>query len=81
METEHHARLFRIGRHQFLRIPHEFELPGDEVVICRDGVRLIVTPSKRRSRLLEVLATLQPIEDAFPSIEDPIAQDDIHFPT
>ena len=81
METECHARLFRIGRHQVLRIPRDFELPSDEVLIRGDGACLIIEPIKRRSRLREVLATLQPIEDEFPEIEDPIAQDDFNFPT
>ena len=39
---ERHARLFRNGRNQAVRIPREFEFPGDEVIIRKDGDRLIV---------------------------------------
>jgi antitoxin VapB len=67
--VERHARLFRNGRNQALRIPREFELPGDEVTIRKEGDRLIVEPA-RRSRLLEVLSTLKPIPDGFPDVDE-----------
>lgn len=31
--TERHVRLFRNGRNQAVRIPREFELPGEEAII------------------------------------------------
>ena len=40
-ETERHVRLFRNGRNQALRIPREFELPGDEAILRKEGDRLI----------------------------------------
>ena len=64
------AKLFRKGRNQAVRIPREFELPGDEVIIRRDGSRLIIEPVAEGS-LLELLATLQPIDEEFPPIPDP----------
>jgi antitoxin VapB len=70
------ARLFRNGRNQALRIPREFELPGDEALIRKDGDRLIIEPIPKRS-LLEVLATLEPLDEDFPEIEDPPAVDDV----
>ncbi len=33
--TERHARLFRNGRNQAVRIPREFELPGQKSVVRR----------------------------------------------
>jgi len=51
MNTQRHARLFRNGRNQALRIPREFELPGDEVTIHKDGDRLILEPVKTRKLL------------------------------
>jgi antitoxin VapB len=77
--TERHARLFRNGRNQALRIPREFELPGDEVIIHKEGDRLIVEPVKKRRTLLEILATLEPIDEEFPEIEDPPVQDENIF--
>lgn len=68
METQRHARLFRNGRNQALRIPREFELPGDEVIIHKDGDRLILEPVKTQ-RLLSVLATLTPVADQFPDVD------------
>lgn len=67
--TERRARLFRNGRNQAVRIPREFELPGDEVILYKDGERLIVEPVKKQTHLLELLATLEPIEDVFPDVD------------
>jgi len=47
MQTERHVHLFRNGRSQALRIPKEFELEGDEVIIRKDGDRLIIEPIKK----------------------------------
>jgi antitoxin VapB len=77
MSTERHARLFRNGRNQALRIPREFELPGHEARIRKEGDRLIVEPVVKKNRLLEVLATLRPLREEFPEIEDPAPADDI----
>ena len=46
-------------------------MPGDRVVIHRDGDRLILEPVRRKT-LLEVLAGLKPLgpEDRFPEIDD-----------
>jgi antitoxin VapB len=62
------VRLFRNGRNQALRIPREYELPGDEAVVRKEGDRLIVEPVRRRS-LLALLATLKPLEVDFPDVD------------
>lgn len=77
--TERHAHLFRNGRNQALRIPREFELPGDEVTIRKEGDRLIVEPVKKKRDLLEILATLEPLDEEFPEIEDPPVRDEDIF--
>jgi len=69
MHTERHVRLFRNGRNQALRIPREFELPGEEAILRREGDRLVIEPVKRKRNLLEILATLEPIDQAFPDID------------
>jgi antitoxin VapB len=66
MQTERHARLFRNGSNQALRIPREFELPGNEVILYRDGARLIVEPVLKERNLLALLATLKPVDAEFP---------------
>ena len=71
MSEQRHVRLFRNGRNQAVRIPVEFELPGDEAIMHRDGDRLVIEPVRKRG-LIALLATMRPIEDEFPSIDDPV---------
>ena len=70
MNPERQVRLFRNGRNQALRIPREFELPGDEAIIRKEGERLIVEPAKKRNSLAELLASWEPLDEDFPEIED-----------
>ncbi len=69
MSAQRHVRLFRNGRNQAVRIPVEFELPGDEAILHRDGDRLILEPVKKKG-LLALLATMQPIDEPFPDVDD-----------
>jgi antitoxin VapB len=71
-DTERHVRLFRNGRNQALRIPREFEFEGDEAVLRKEGDRLIIEPV-RRGRLLSVLASLEPLEESFPDVDEDLA--------
>ena len=78
MENERQVRLFRNGRNQALRIPREFELPGDTATLRKEDGRLIIEPVLRRRNLRELLETLQPLNESFPEIEDsPVADEDI----
>ena len=65
------AKLVRNNKSQVVRIPADFELPGDRVMIYRHGDRLIIEPVRRKN-LLEVLAGLQPLGagDQFPDIDE-----------
>jgi antitoxin VapB len=67
--TERHASLFRNGRNQAVRIPREFEMDGTEVLMRKEGDRLIITPI-RRNRLLELLASWEPLDEGLPPVED-----------
>jgi antitoxin VapB len=71
MSGQRHVRLFRNGRNQAVRIPVEFELPGNEAIMHRDGDRLVIEPVRKRG-LLALLKSMQPIEDVFPEIDDPV---------
>jgi antitoxin VapB len=64
------AKLFRNNKSQAVRIPADFELPGDRVLIRRDGEKLILEPVRRKN-LLEILAELKPLgtQDAFPDVD------------
>jgi antitoxin VapB len=67
---ERHVRLFKNGRNQAVRIPREFELPGDEAIMRKEGDRLVLEAAPPR-RLLQVLARLSPLDEDFPPIPDP----------
>lgn len=69
MVAERHVKLFKNGRNQAVRIPREFELPGEDAVMRKEGGRLIIEPAQPRT-LLEVLARLTPIEEEFPPVDD-----------
>lgn len=79
MKSERHVRLFRNGRNQALRIPREFELEGNEAIIRKEGDRLIVEPI-RKSGLLSVLASLEPLDEPFPDVDESLpALDDVEL--
>ena len=71
MPPRRHARLFRNGRNQAVRIPVEFELPGDEAIMHRDGDRLVIEPVRRRG-LVALLKAMKPLDEEFPRIDDPV---------
>lgn len=74
------ASLFRNGRNQALRIPKAFELPGDEVMVHREGNRLIIEPIAKQRGLLATLAELEPLDDGLPDIDDGLLPlDDINL--
>ena len=71
MPEQRHVRLFRNGRNQAVRIPVEFELPGDEAIMHRDGDRLVIEPVRKRG-LVALLKSMKPLEERFPDIDDPV---------
>jgi antitoxin VapB len=66
---ERHVKLFKNGRNQAVRIPREFELPGDDAIMRKEGNQLIIEAAPPRS-LLALLAILEPLDDEFPPIRD-----------
>ena len=71
MSRQRHVKLFRNGRNQAVRIPVEFELPGDEAIMHRDGDRLVIEPVRKRG-LVALLKSMQPLQEEFPEIDDPV---------
>jgi antitoxin VapB len=69
MIVERHVKIFKNGRNQAVRIPREFELPGEDAILRKEGSRLIIEPTPPQS-LLAVLATLKKLDEDFPSISD-----------
>lgn len=74
MIPERHVKLFKYGRNQAVRIPREFELPGENALMRKEGDRLILEPASPKS-MLAVLATLRPLDEEFP----PIPELPVHF--
>lgn len=70
MASERRVKLFKNGRNQAVRIPREFELPGAEAIMRKEGGRLVIEPAAPKS-LLAVLATLEPLDESFPPVDDP----------
>lgn len=77
-EPTRHVRLFRNGANQAVRIPKEFELPGKEATLRREGARLILEaiperpPKCTASALLAALRDLQNqdiIDEDFPNTD------------
>jgi antitoxin VapB len=71
MSEQRRVRLFRNGRNQAVRIPVEFELPGNEAVLHRDGDRLVIEPLRKRG-LVALLKSMKPVNEDFPDIADPV---------
>jgi len=78
MPAKQHVHLERKGHRQTLRIPQEFELASDEAMLHKEGDRLIIEPVQKPS-LLALLATLEPIDEPFPNIDDLPPLDDIEL--
>jgi antitoxin VapB len=75
MEPTRHVKLFKNGRNQAVRIPREFELPGEDAIMHKEGNRLIIEPATPRS-LLALLATLPVLDEDFAAIDD-LPPDDV----
>lgn len=73
MGEQRHVKLFRNGSNQAVRIPVEFELPGDEAIMHRDGDRLVIEPSRKRG-LVALLKSMKPLDEDFPEVNDPISK-------
>ncbi len=67
---ERHVKLFKNGRNQAVRIPREFELPGEDAIMRKEGDKLIIEPAPRKRSLLELLDEWEPLDEEFPEIED-----------
>jgi len=70
MSIERHVKLFKNGRNQAVRIPREFELPGEDAIMRKEGGKIIIESAPPKS-LLAILATLSPLDEDFPMIDDP----------
>ena len=83
------VKLFKNGANQAVRIPKEFELPGTQAMMHREGNRLILElvpdrPKKGTAAALlwalDEMAKLGPIDEEFPDVDVGLLPlDDIDF--
>lgn len=69
MTLRRSVKLFRNGRNQAVRIPREFELPGDEAIMRREGSQLILEPVTRKG-LLTLLGEFTNMDEEFPDVDE-----------
>jgi antitoxin VapB len=69
MQNSCQAYLSTSGQDQILTIPHEFALLGTEVLLRKEGNRLIIEPILPIS-LLSLLGTLPELTDEFPNLDE-----------
>ncbi|SIP92612.1 antitoxin VapB [Rhizobium sp. RU20A] len=68
---ERAVKLFRNGRNQAVRIPVEFELPGHEAIMRKEGDRLIIEPARAEpANLFEWLQSLEPLDEEVPDLDE-----------
>lgn len=66
-----HAKVFRNGRNRAVRIPVEFDFPGDDVTITKeDDGRIVIEPVKRKGDFFEWLDSLEPLGEEFPNLDE-----------
>jgi antitoxin VapB len=70
MTSARYVKLLKNGRNQAVRIPREFELPGESAIMRKDGDKIILEPIAPQS-LLAVLASLPTLDENFSTIRDP----------
>ncbi len=66
------VRLFKNGSSQAVRIPREFELPGNEAILRREESGRLILESLSRPKLIDILSTWTPLDkkDRLPVIGD-----------
>ncbi len=70
MNMQRPIKLLRNGPNQSVEIPREFELPGEDAVIRKEGDKLIIEPAPKKDGLAELLASWEPLDEEWPEIED-----------
>lgn len=85
ISKERRAKIFMNGRSRAVRIPSDFDLSGDEVVIRQEADGIITIQPARQKRspggLIEWLRQAEPLGQDFPEIDDqPLQEIDLDLP-
>jgi antitoxin VapB len=68
MKTKYHVKLIHQGNTQTLTIPAALNMATSQVIVRLEDGKLIIEPDRQKS-LLEVLSTLEPLDEDFPDID------------
>ncbi len=68
MQMVREVKIFKNGKNQAIRIPKDFELPGDRAILRKVGHKLILEPVA--PSLLWVLDRLEPVDEEFPDVDE-----------
>jgi antitoxin VapB len=68
MKTKYHVKLINQGNTQTLTIPTALNMATSQVIVRLEDGKLIIEPDRKKS-LLEVLSTLEPLDEDFPDID------------
>jgi len=67
------SSLFRSHGSQAIRVPQGFELPGTEIIVTREGHRLIIEPAQSAEApksWAEVLDRMETIDVDWPDVDE-----------
>jgi antitoxin VapB len=56
--------------HQAVRIPVEFEMPGTEVTIRKEGDKLVLEPNVAPKTFAELFSQMETIDIEFPDVDE-----------
>lgn len=80
------AKLFMHGRSQAVRLPKEFRLPGKEVLVSRDGDKVVLEPIEKRAfdveawrAKLDALGARDFLPEGLPEEAPTVSDDEISF--
>jgi antitoxin VapB len=68
MKTKYHVKLINQGNTQTLTIPAALNMATSQVIVRLEDGKLIIEPDRKKS-LLEVLSTLESLDEDFPDID------------
>ena len=69
-DPKRHVKVFKNGQNKAVRIPREFEFPGEEAIMQKEGDRLVIEPVPTKS-LLALLAKLARLPESAPAFSTP----------
>jgi antitoxin VapB len=71
LRMRRHVKIETDAEGQFIQIPPEFEPLGDDLIMRRERNKLVIEPAPAtKQSLLDLLETLEPLDEEFPPIED-----------